>query len=156
MRYILSILLSSLKPDAAALRSLLIRLGIVLTILCISAIVVALGLGFVVWSSYLYFETLYSPYVAALISGGLAILIALLLVLITLLIVGYRNGKQASTFTSAAPRSREMPDVEALIKHYPLEAGLIAAVAGFLVGSSSDTPRTLAEIALLLKDSVSE
>lgn len=156
MKFILNMLLRSFKPDAEALRSLLIRLGIALVIVCISAIVAAFGLGFLVWSSYLYFETVYSPSLAALISGGIAILAALLLILIALLLVGSRKGKGTSPFTSAASGSQGMPDPEALIKRYPLEAGLVAAVAGFLVGSSSDTPRTLAEIAILLKNSVSE
>lgn len=147
----------SFRPDEAQLRSLLIRLGIVFVIFCISAIVIALGLGFVVWSSYLYLADFHPPHVAALMSGGGAIIIALLILLITLLLTGHFNhNKNASQFTSAAPQSQGVPDPEDLIKQYPLEAGLIAAVAGFLVGSSSDTPRTLAEIVLLLKDSVSE
>lgn len=157
MNYIVSALIRSFKPDEAKLRAILIRLGIVFVVFCIAAIVIALGLGFVVWSSYLYLANFHPPYVAALMSGGGAIIIALLILLITLLLTGhFNNKKKASQFTSAASHSQAVPDPEALIKQYPLEAGLIAAVAGFLAGTSSDTPRTLAEIVVLLKDSISE
>lgn len=157
MNFIINALMRSFKPDEAKLRAMLIRLGIVFVIFCIAAIVIALGLGFVVWSSYLYLANFHPPYVAALMSGGGAIVIALLILLITLLLTGhFNNKKDASQFTSAASPSQSLPDPEALIKQYPLEAGLIAAVAGFLAGTSSDTPRTLAEIVLLLKDSMSE
>lgn len=157
MNLILNALMRSFKPDEAKLRAMLIRLGIVFVVFCIAAIVIALGLGFVVWSSYLYLANFHPPYVAALMSGGGAIILALLILLITLLLTGhFNNKKNASQFTSAASHSQAVPDPEALIKRYPLEAGLIAAVAGFLAGTSSDTPRTLAEIVVLLKDSISE
>lgn len=157
MNFISNALMRSFKPDEAKLRAMLIRLGIVFVVFCIAAIVVTLGLGFVMWSSYLYLANFHPPYVAALMSGGGAILIALLILLITLLLTGhFNNDKKASQFESAASQSQAVPDPEALIKQYPLEAGLIAAVAGFLAGTSSDTPRTLAEIVILLKDSMSE
>ncbi len=151
MKGILSILLNSLKPEAEAVRSILIRIAVLLFVLCISSLIVALGLGFIVWSSYLYLETVYTPYVAALISGVAAIVIALLLVLITGLMTGHFKGKAGAEFTSAAPSAGLFPDPEAFIKRYPLESGLIAAVAGFIAGSSQDTPRTFTELITLLK-----
>jgi hypothetical protein len=40
-----------------------------------------------------------------------------------------------------------------LVQRYPLESGLTAAIAGFIVGSSADAPRTLTEFLTLLKES---
>lgn len=156
MKGILSILVSSLKPEAEAVRAALIRIAVFLLVLCISSVIAVLGLGFVVWSSYLYLETIYTPYVAALISGAAAIVIALLLVLLGALFAGYFRGRASAKSTSSAPQIGRFPDPEALIKQYPLESGLVAAVAGFIAGSSSDTPRTLTELITLLKESASE
>lgn len=156
MKGILSILLRSLKPEAEAVRAALMRVAVFLFVLCVSAIIAAVGLGFVVWSSYLYLETVFSPYIAALISGGAAVVIALLLVLFGGLFAGFFKGGAGAEFTSASPLAGRFPEAEAFIKQHPLESGLIAAVAGFIAGSSSATPRTLTEIILLLKESASE
>lgn len=122
-------------------------------VLCVSSVVASLGLGFIIWSSYLYLKTSVDPYLAALISGALAIVTAALLLLITGLFLGYFKGKRGARFETAAPQAGQMPDPEALIKRYPLESGIIAAVAGFIAGSSSHTPRTLAELIMLIKES---
>ena len=38
------------------------------------------------------------------------------------------------------------------VQKYPLESGITAAIAGFIVGSSADAPRTLTEFLTLLKE----
>lgn len=132
---------------------MLLRILILLFVLCISSVIASLGLGFIIWSSYLYLKTSFDPYLAALISGALAIVTAVLLVLIASLFAGYFKGKRSAQFKTAAPQAGQMPDPEALIKRYPLESGIIAAAAGFIAGSSSDTPRTLSELIMLIRES---
>ena len=156
MKEIINILLSSVKPDFAALRSMLFRLLILLVVLCISSVITVLGLGFLVWSLYLYLETLFTPYQAALISGSAVIILAVGIVLIALLLTGHsRMGGRAKTKPQPAQAGLESDPLE-LVYKYPLESGLTAAIAGFIVGSSSDAPRTLAEFLTLLKQSGSK
>lgn len=153
MSDILSILFRSLKPDTGVLRSMLLRILVLLFVLCISSVIASLGLGFMIWSCYLYLKTSFDPYQAALMSGALAVVVAVLIALIAGLSMGYFKGKKSAPFKAAAPQPSPIPDPEALIKRYPLESGIIAAAAGFIAGSSSDTPRTLTELIMLIKDS---
>lgn len=130
-----------------------LRILILLFVLCVSSVIASLGLGFIIWSSYLYLKTLFDPSAAALMSGALAIVTAALLVLIAGLFAGFFKAKTSTQFKAAAPQTGQIPDPEALIKRYPLESGIIAAVAGFIAGSSSDTPRTLSELIMLIRQS---
>ncbi len=108
MKEIINILLSSVKPDFAALRSMLFRLLILLVVLCISSVIAVLGLGFLVWSLYLYLETLFAPYQAALISGSAVIILAAGIVLIALLLTGrYRMGGRVKTKSQPAQAGLE-------------------------------------------------
>jgi hypothetical protein len=153
LKDLINIILSSVKPDYGAVRAVLFRLAVVLLVLVVSSVIALIGLGFFVWSLYLYLETLLSPYWAALISGAGAIALAIVIVLIALLATGYlkRGGrvkpKQVHAHTGDAYDPME------LVQRYPLESGLTAAIAGFIVGSSADAPRTLTEFLTLLKES---
>ncbi len=151
MKDILQIILSSIKPDYRELRSVIFRALIVLGALCVSSAVALIGLGFVVWSLYLYLSTMLSPYWAALISGAGAVALAIIVVLLVLYLTGYfgRRGKAASRLSEA--RSTAAYDPMELVQRYPLESGVTAAIAGFIVGSSADSPRTLTEFITLLK-----
>lgn len=153
MKDLISIILSSVKPDYRALRSMLLRAVVVLLVLVVSSVIVLIGLGFFVWSLYLYLETLLSPYWAALISGAGAIALAAAAVLLALLCTGFfkrsRRVKSKPEQLSAGFTSDPMD----LVQRYPLESGLTAAIAGFIVGSSADAPRTLTEFLTLLKES---
>ncbi len=153
MKDIINIILSSVKPDYRALRSMFLRALVVLFVLCISSVIAVIGLGFFVWSLYLYLETLLSPWWAALLSGAGAIALAAAVVLLALLFTG---------FLKKSGRVRQKPehagagfssDPMGLVYKYPLESGLTAAIAGFIVGSSADAPRTLSEFMTLLKES---
>ena len=153
MKDILNIILSSVKPDYGALRSILFRALVVLLVLCVSSVIAVIGLGFFVWSLYLYLETLLSPWWAALLSGAGAIVLAAAVLLIALLFTGFLR-------TSGRVKPKPEPvsdgfssDPMGLVYKYPLESGLTAAIAGFIVGSSADAPRTLTEFMSLLKDS---
>ena len=153
MKDIINIILSSVKPDYRALRSILFRALVVLLVLCVSSVIAVIGLGFFVWSLYLYLETLFSPYWAALMSGAGAIALAAAIVLVALLFTGFfkKSGRvkpkpeHAGTGFSSDPMG--------LVYKYPLESGLTAAIAGFIVGSSADAPKTLTEFMTLLKES---
>ena len=153
MKDIINIILSSVKPDYRALRSILFRALVVLLVLCVSSVIAVIGLGFFVWSLYLYLETLFSPYWAALLSGAGAIALAAAIVLVALLFTGFfkksgrvkpKPGHAGAGFSS---------DPMGFVNKYPLESGLTAAIAGFIVGSSADAPKTLSEFMTLLKDS---
>ena len=153
MKDLINIILSSVKPDYGALRSMLLRVLILLVVLCVSSVITVLGLGFLVWSLYLYLETLFNPYQAALMSGAAAIVLALAIVLITLLLTGYfKRGGRVKLKPQPAQAGLESDPLE-LVYKYPLESGLTAAIAGFIVGSSADAPRTLTEFLTLLKQS---
>lgn len=156
MKDILQIILSSIKPDYRELRSVFFRALVVLFALCVSSAVALIGLGFVVWSLYLYLATMVSPYWAALISGLGAVVLALVVVIAVLYLTGYfgRRRKAASKHRDAQPTAAYDP-VD-LVQRYPLESGLTAAIAGFIVGSSADSPRTLTQFLTLLKESNSK
>ncbi len=153
MKDIINIILSSVKPDYRALRSMIFRALVVLLVLCVSSVIAVIGLGFFVWSLYLYLETVLSPWQAALLSGAGAIALAAAVVLLALLFTGVfkKSGRvktkpeQAGTGFSSDPLG--------LVYKYPLESGLTAAIAGFIVGSSADAPGTLSEFMTLLKES---
>lgn len=153
MKDILQIILSSIKPDYRELRSVFFRALVVLFALCVSSAVALIGLGFVVWSLYLYLVTMLSPYWAALISGVGAVALALVVVVAVLYLTGYfgRRRKAPSKPRDAQPAAAYDP-VE-FVQRYPLESGLTAAIAGFIVGSSADSPRTLTQFLTLLKES---
>ncbi|MEW6144738.1 MAG: hypothetical protein AB1598_06925 [Thermodesulfobacteriota bacterium] len=149
----INIILSSVKPDYRAVRAVLFRLAAVLLVLVVSSVIVLIGLGFFVWSLYLYLETLFSPYWAALISGAGAIALAVVIVLIALLATGYLKRGGRVKPKPARARAGESCDPMELVQRYPLESGLTAAIAGFIVGSSDDAPKTLTEFLTLLKES---
>jgi hypothetical protein len=144
-------ILSSVKPDYRAVRGVLFRLAVVLLVLVVSSVIVLIGLGFFVWSLYLYLETLLSPYWAALISGAGAIALAIVIVLIALLATGHL--KRSGRVKPVQARAGDAYDPIELVQRYPLESGLTAAIAGFIVGSSADAPKTLTEFLTLLKES---
>ncbi len=161
MKQILGSLASALKPDTRVIRGMILRAVILLSVLVLASLTASLGFAFLVWSLFLYLGTMFDPHVAALISGGIAILLAVILVAGALFLTGFieRNGKRrrkaAQSLASAqgASGSPEVDQALALIKQYPLESGLTAAVAGFIAGSSPDARKTMAEFLMTFKGS---
>jgi hypothetical protein len=104
------------------------------------------GLGFLIWSLYLYLATVLSPPPAALVSGVLIIAISLCLLLCT-------------KFMMARTISRKGTSANLLLSwlhNYPTETLLATIAAGLLVGVSSDIRRSIAESAIwLLKQNTS-
>jgi membrane protein implicated in regulation of membrane protease activity len=143
----------ALKPGNEYLRTILTRLIIFAAVLFLSCILIVIGLGFLVWSSYLYFATILNPYVAALISGLIAILLAGALVLIVSLLTKSPGAKEQKK--SSGDKSR-FGDVSEIINEYPLESGLMAMAVGFIAGSSPDSRKVLTELFISLNQSSSD
>lgn len=150
-------LVSSLKPDIREVRGFLLRVVVLLSVLIICSVTAALGLGFLVWALYLYLSTHFEPYTAALLSGGAAVVLSVLLVAAAVYFTGmYKRKRKAAVYAAASPVTDGL-DVDGalnIIKQHPLEAGLTAAIAGFLAGSSPDARKNLAEFALLFKSGI--
>lgn len=151
MKEILQIILSSIKPDYRELRSVIFRALVVVVTLCVSSAVALIGLGFVVWSLYLYLATMLSPYWAALLSGAGAVALAIVVVLVVLYMTGYFSRRVKAVSKPREAKAAAACDPMELVQRYPLESGVTAAIAGFIVGSSADAPRTLSEFLTLLK-----
>lgn len=152
MKEILGSITNALKPDARVIRGMILRTVILLSVLLLASLTASLGFAFLVWSLFLYLGTMFEPHVAALISGGIAILVAVVLIGAALLVMGFLNGsrKKKQTVSSAtsaegASGASEVDLALALVRQYPLESGLTAAVVGFIAGSSPDARKTMAE-----------
>ncbi len=147
------ILSLALKPGSEYLRTVLIRLLIFVAVLSVSCILIIIGLGFLVWSSFLYLSTVLNPYVAALISGLIAILLAGALVLIVSSLTkssGSKKKKKASAGATQFEKANE------IINEYPLQSGLMAVAAGFIAGSSPDSRKLLTELFISLSQNTSD
>ena len=129
------------------MRAVITRLIIFASALFISSILIIIGLGFLVWSSYLYLNTTLTPCVAALISGLIAIVVAgLLFVILSSLTKGAGDKKSVATESE----SSKFVDASQIIEDYPLESGLMAMAAGFIAGSSPDSRKVLTELFVTL------
>ena len=153
MKEILGSITSALKPDARVIRGMILRTVILLSVLLLASLTASLGFAFLVWSLFLYLGTMFEPHVAALISGGIAILVAVVLIGAALLVMGFLNGngrkRKAAPSAASAEGASGVSEVDlalALVRQYPLESGLTAAVVGFIAGSSPDARRTIAEL----------
>ena len=147
------ILSLAFKPGNEYLRAVLTRLIMLAAVLFVSCILVIIGLGFLVWSSFLYLGTILNPYVAALISGLIAILLAGALVLIVSLLTKSSDKKKSKKTTGGTSKFGDASDI---IDQYPLESGLMAMAAGFIAGSSPDSRKLLTELFISLSQSTSD
>lgn len=162
MKEILGSITSALKPDARVIRGMILRTVILLSVLLLASLTASLGFAFLVWSLFLYLGTMFEPHVAALISGGIAILVAVVLIGAALLVMGFLNGSKkkrkavsaaASAEGASGSGASEIDLALALVRQYPLESGLTAAVVGFIAGSSPDARKTMAEFLMTYKGS---
>ncbi|MEM7008100.1 MAG: phage holin family protein [Thermodesulfobacteriota bacterium] len=143
----------ALKPGNEYVRAMLTRLVILGAFLVIAFILVILGIGFLVWSSYLYLNTVVNPYLAALLSGLIAIVLAGALVLIGSMISKSPGTKE--TKDSGQSKANFVDSTE-VIEQYPLESGLMAMAAGFIAGSSPESRKVLTELFVSLNQNSSE
>lgn len=148
-----TILSTALKPGNEYMKTVITRLIIFAAALFLSTILVIIGLGFLVWSSFLYLTTVFNPYVAALMSGLIAILLAgVVFLIVSALTKGSSEKKTAETEDSGP----NFVDTSKVINEYPLESGLLAMAAGFIAGSSPDSKKALTELFVTLSQNSSK
>ena len=135
------------------MKTVITRLIIFVAALFLSTILVIIGLGFLVWSSFLYFSTVLNPYVAALISGLIAIVLAGLVFVIVSSLTKASSHKKSKLDQDEAPK---FVDTSKVINEYPLESGLMAMAAGFIAGSSPDSRKALTELFVSLSQNTSK
>ncbi len=135
------------------MKEVLTRLVIFAAVFFIAVILIIMGIAFLVWSSYLYLSTILNPYLAALISGLIAILFAGAVVLVVSML--NKRGSTKKTEEKSDSASMFAADRE-LIEQYPLESGLMAMAAGFIAGSSPESRKMLTELFVTLSQSTSE
>jgi len=147
------IISTALKPGNEYVKAVITRLIIFAAALFLSTILIIIGLGFLVWSSFLYLSTVLNPYVAALISGLIAIVLAgVVFVIVSALTKGSSEKKTAETKNSGP----KFVDTSKVVEEYPLESGLMAMAAGFIAGSSPESKKVLTELFVTLSKNSSE
>ncbi len=132
---------------------MLTRLIIFAAALFLSTILIIIGLGFLVWSSFLYLNTVLNPYVAALISGLIAIVLAGVVFVIVSALTKGSGDKKSKENQDKAPK---FVDTSKVVEEYPLESGLMAMAAGFIAGSSPESKKVLTELFVTLSKNSSE
>jgi len=147
------IISTALKPGNEYLRTMLTRLIIFAAALFLSTILIIIGLGFLVWSSFLYLNTVLNPYVAALISGLIAIVLAGVVFVIVSALTKGSGDKKSKEDQDKAPK---FVDTSKVVEEYPLESGLMAMAAGFIAGSSPESKKVLTELFVTLSKNSSE
>jgi|GEM_PF-1611730 len=141
------------KAEAGAVKTVLSRLLVFLVIFLVACVIAVMGLGFLLWSSYLYFSSILSPFLAALITGGGAIVLGVIIVLAAGLITGSIKKSKKNESYKEFFTTDDLGAASEFINQHPLESGLTAAVLGFLAGSSPDARRTITELLLEFKQS---
>jgi hypothetical protein len=135
------------------MRAVITRLVIFAAVLFVSSVLIIIGLGFLVWSSYLYLITILNPYLAALLSGLIAIVVAGLVFLIATSLTK-SSGSQKSE--EEMGQSANFLEASQVVEQYPLESGLMAMAAGFIAGSSPDSKKVLTELFVTLSQNTSK
>ncbi|GJM16831.1 MAG: hypothetical protein DHS20C13_21580 [Thermodesulfobacteriota bacterium] len=147
------IISTALKPGNEYMKTIITRLIIFVAALFLSTVLIMIGLGFLVWSSFLYLSTVLNPYVAALISGLIAIVLAgVVFMIVTGLTKGSGN-KKSKLNEDEAPK---FVDTSKVVEEYPLESGLMAMAAGFIAGSSPESKKVLTELFVSLSQNTSK
>lgn len=155
MDEILKIFLLALRPKSEELNSFFVKLFVLAAFLLVACMLLVIGLGFLVWSSYLYFETLIVPPLAALASGVLALAVGGIVVLAGHSLIG-KSHERRKKVQSADGLSEGIAFARNAARKYPIESSLTAAIVGFLAGSSGDNSKIMSELMFLLRDEASE
>ncbi len=143
---ILRVLSLLFKSEAGAAKAAMSRLIVFLILFMVALVIAVMGLGFLLWSSYLYLSTVMSPFLAALATGGGAILLGVIIVLAAALITGSSKKSKKDRAHKEFFSSDDLGSASEFISEHPLESGLTAAMLGFIAGSSPDTRRTITEL----------
>lgn len=147
---ILSLLFRSKAEEAKSAVTRLIAFLVIFTVACIIAV---MGLAFLLWSSYLYLATIFSPFIAALITGGGAILLGVIIVMIGAALIGGEKKEKKQASADNFFGSEDLGTASEFINDHPLESGLSAAVLGFIAGSSPDVRQTITQLLIEIKQS---
>ncbi len=148
---ILRVLSLLFKSEAGAAKAAMSRLVVFLILFLVALVIAVMGLGFLLWSSYLYLSTIMSPFFAALATGGGAILLGVIIVLAAALITGNSKKSKKDGVYKEFLSSEDLGSASDFINEHPLESGLTAAVLGFIAGSSPDARRTITELLVEFK-----
>lgn len=135
------------------MRVVLTRLIVFAAVFFVSTILIIIGIGFLVWSSFLYLSTVLNPYMASLISGLIAIVFAGVLVLIVSKVTKGSSNKESK---DSKEGKAKFVDSNEVIEQYPLESGLMAMAAGFVAGSSPESRKVLTELFVSLSQNTSD
>lgn len=123
-----------------------------LTVLTLALIFVVIGLLFIVWAIYLAFNTILSPPLAALVSGGIAIIFSLLIILIARLLNKRKEKRLVADSSTDNVCLDDFVKNIALVKDNPLLSIVLTVMGGYLIGSSPSARNALAEVIVKLLD----
>jgi glycerol-3-phosphate acyltransferase PlsY len=123
-----------------------------LAVLTLACIFVFIGLSFIVWAIYLSFNSILTPPLAALVTGGITIIFSIAIVLIVRLL---NRHKENSSIVDCNIENMSLKDFAknmSSVKDNPLLAMALTVIAGYLIGSSPSARDALAEVIVKLLD----
>lgn len=134
------------------LSSLLNRVGTSLAVLTLACIFVLVGLLFIVWAIYLSFNSVLSPPLAALVSGGITIIFSVSLLLIIRLLNSRKEKRVMEDVKIENISIEDFAKNMTIVRDNPLFSIVLMVIAGYLIGSSPSARNALAEAIVKLLD----
>lgn len=128
------------------------KLAINLAVLALACIIGFIGLLFIVWAIYLSFNSILSPPLAALVSGGIAITFSSLIFLIVRLLNRRKEKRVIEDGNIENISLKDFAKNITLVKDNPLLSIVLTVIGGFLIGSSQSARNALAEVIVKLLD----
>jgi hypothetical protein len=132
--------------------SFLNRIGANVAVLTLASILVFVGFLFIVWAIYLSFNSILSPPLAALVSGGITIIFSILILLIIRLL---SRRKAKGVMENVNIENISIEDFAkniTLVRDNPLFSIFLTVMAGYLIGSSPSARNALAETIVKVLD----
>ena len=123
-----------------------------LAVLTLACIFVFIGLSFIVWAIYLSFNSILSPPLAALVSGGITIVFSILIVLIVRLLNRQKEKRSIIAGNTENINLKDFAKNNNLVEDNPLLAIALTVIAGYFIGSSPSARNALAEVIVKLLD----
>jgi hypothetical protein len=123
-----------------------------LAVLTLAGIFVFIGLSFIVWAIYLSFNSILSPPLAALVTGGITIIFSIVIVLIIRLFNKQKEKRPIADWNIENISHKDFAKDMSSVRDNPLLAIALTVIAGYLIGSSPSARNTLAEVIVKLLD----
>lgn len=123
-----------------------------LAVLTLACIFVFIGLSFIVWAMYLSFNSILSPPLAALVSGGITIVFSILSILIIRLLNRQKQKRSMPDGNIETSSLEEFAKKNTFIEDDPLLTMALTVIAGYLIGSSPSARNALAAVIVKLLD----